>query len=817
MAGELGSPDRRSRISRATSLSSGPFGFLIWLVTLVMCGLARRRADRRRGDLPLDRPNPPVAAKQAAALPEEKPTPPCQPPSASSEAESVVQSAPPVSLEKASGQPEDARFDELLSPQLDRPGTDEEQSPDESPPTEHRLPNSDEAEATKAPREVRVSERGHRIASGSPPAGTRHIAPEKRGGRPRGPIDRSGSAGDEPRAGSTRAEVVCWKWGAEWEIGLRLDSEFLDLPGLRVTQGNVPLDRSIDRDGCWVVRDLTQTVEIAWDEDQSEQVRLLVPEGFLLLRLGGEALEWGRQTRCLSKGLHLVVVPEYWQLVRDSAENVQVGVEPISAQGCSAYVVACERDSARMDFRAPGVGALRIGSRPWRFEPDGNLIADASSMAGPLFGPCLPSLRVLGEGIDHAPWSSIGTIVIGEEGGARRRKTTSFHPDPSVTEQTLPAEVAAWGANWLFVRLYDHDDSLVDSLDFRFVPGLRSLIVAAFDFLPDDEGYPPATVTFVHDPGCSVRLAPGAPSEITLLAGIEETVLTLPPIPACDKAPCIVQGSAGGHVRAVARVDRVWWALGEQGSTPCQWTDEVLPVSQGDLAATSLRVLWVRLPVDRWTDRVTLRLGDGRPRHFPVAVGSRFVRIPLADFSDVPEREQPGETPIFLRIRPSATGRASQTVACSLVVLIRCSLCTGFVGVSLDALREHVEQEHLGLFFRPLTYNELRDKMPSLPRQIYRCGYCPSYVPSDDYRNPTSAITRHVEHCPHAERVLDKVRVRFHIVSSVDEIRKWVEDLRNLPRIERCKLCGGNLNEPTPTDKVRHLLEKHSGEVYELI
>jgi len=126
----------------------------------------------------------------------------------------------------------------------------------------------------------------------------------------------------------------------------------------------------------------------------------------------------------------------------------------------------------------------------------------------------------------------------------------------------------------------------------------------------------------------------------------------------------------------------------------------------------------------------------------------------------------------------------------------------------------HVGSFHLGDFFRHLTYEELRDRIPSLPYEIYRCSYCDYYVESGDAMNPVSAICDHiVRNCPKAPRGVGPVPIKFRATRDLDEIRKNV--IHNLQYIYKCELCNYVLENPVGSDMINHLIGSHRSELYE--
>ena len=94
-------------------------------------------------------------------------------------------------------------------------------------------------------------------------------------------------------------------------------------------------------------------------------------------------------------------------------------------------------------------------------------LEDAGENIGPLFSKP-PNILSVGS----QAWREIKTIVVGEEGSGRGRWRTEFSPDSDRVDQDLPPEILDKRGGWYFLRFYDGNDDLAESLDFRFLSGL---------------------------------------------------------------------------------------------------------------------------------------------------------------------------------------------------------------------------------------------------------------------------------------------------------------------------------------------------------
>lgn len=510
----------------------------------------------------------------------------------------------------------------------------------------------------------------------------------------------------------------------------------------------------------------------------------------------------------LSAGSYLVIVPEGLERDEELAGTAAAAPEPLCLEGYQGHFFYLASDHAgKIAFRDQTGDALIMDSSGPRFQFAGKRLHDASDTLGPLFGGSPPRIRI-GDG----NWREVRTIVIGVEGIGQGQWRRSFSPNPALAEQDLPAEIVGRKAGWYFVRFYDSQNELIDSLDFRFAVGLRGITIQPSDPCPSAEGHEAATVEFQHDADWRVIKLSATLQDVGIGHLGETTILTIPPSPECDRTQWLLGPESGPNVEVTILIERLWWAVGEENSLPSEWHDEQIPISREDLAATSRRAFWLHVPKKRWTDYVRMGFCLSTARPYEVPVTENTVIIPLRDFGDAPEMGRIGEFPLFLWV--SHKGQIFEASPCKLLV----KACCRFDDLSTtkeEDMLQHVRAGHLGQFTRQLMYEELRDRIPNLPAAIYRCGYCPSYVRADNRSYPTEAIIRHIEHaCEDARREGSVAQIRFRVVTDTEEIRENV--IANLPRFHKCKLCDYEFKNFDETSVLRHLTERHRSKLFDL-
>jgi hypothetical protein len=587
-------------------------------------------------------------------------------------------------------------------------------------------------------------------------------------------------------------------------LAVEAPEELLESPDLKILQNGSALYEL--EWGCWRLEHVSGEVVVRWNEAGAlQEMKVeLGQERYLLFKLVGQDMDQGRLVGSPTSGSYLVIAPDTWERDETLSGPPPVMPEPASVAGYKAHFFDLEKDGdGKIAFRLPGGQPLVIEPKAPRFELFGRQLTDASEHLGPLFGEEPPRIRAL----DAQTWNKVPTIVVGEEGGGRGRWRTAFSPDPGKTEQDLPSEVAARKGGWYFLRFYDANDDLIESLDFRFVDSLKEIRVPQSPALPSAGGHQPVSVEFLHTSECTVQPT-GNLTNIQIERQEERTVLTVPPDPDCDLSRWLVFPGKGPSVEIALLMERIWWAVEEEDKPPSQWRDDPVVLAHEAFAATSSKALWLRLPKRGWVESVLVGFEKHRTRQFHVKVSERAITIPLRDFGDAEELSNIGAASLYVWVTPC------QAKVVNVTVKAGCRFCD-FSSSHEEVLLSHIESVHLDKLFTSLNWQEMRQHDPMLPAGIYRCSYCDFYVASNDPRNPTSAIINHItDKCPKVPRGQGTIRISFRVINDVSEIREHV--IKSLPRIYKCLLCGAQLKEVTSRTRMQHLMNLHEKSLYSL-
>jgi len=465
----------------------------------------------------------------------------------------------------------------------------------------------------------------------------KRLEPGNRGGRPRAPTrDREKQPLQEGKPRCPKPEIVCWKRERQWIPAVEVPEELFESPNLAVLQNGLPLTQDESREGCWHLKEAYGQVVVQWKEDKvAREIKIaLGEENYLLFKLSGQNQNQGRHVKSPSSGSYLLMVLDDWERDDTLSGSPPAAPEHVSLAGYKAHFFELEKDGdGKIAFRAPMGRSFVIESQALQFELVGSRLNEASGEKGPLFGERPPQIRAP----DNQGWKDVGTIVVGEEGSGKGRWRMAFSPVRGLIEQDLPSEIADRKGGWYFLRFYDMNDDLVESLDFRFLYALEEINILQPSPLPPEDGHKPMGVKFLHKPGCLVQPADVVAASVQIERTDDKTILVVPANPAFDETRWLVGPEGGPQVEATILVERLWWAIGEEDNAPSEWKDQLLTLARADFAAASKKALWLRLPKRRWADRVLVGFEQPKARPYDVKVTEKTIAVPFREFGDSEE------------------------------------------------------------------------------------------------------------------------------------------------------------------------------------
>ena len=459
------------------------------------------------------------------------------PPIESSTASAEAPSAPPghePALSISDGE------DQLLPPSA-------EFEPDESPTAASPTTDDGQHDHPETVEEPEIDE-SDGIAEGNTDAAIerdREGGPGQFGGR-RG--RRSGNPAPERyKSPSSRPELVCRRIPATacWEVILSADEE-AQLAAAHLE--DTPLDFT---DGRCSVPSLTGCLTV-FSQDGQEHILPLFEGEPLIFKLPKNWAGEGRRTSGITSGHFIVIAPIKWE---------RTGHAPVEADNCTDPAFRAHyfhRDANVPDETAGGFHEWAGSPVATGIELIGRNIYDDSDH-GMLFVGDPPDLKP-SPGIE---WARVGEEI--EQGWGQ-----NFQPGL----QSL-AEVLGGREGRFFLRVYDPEVHLLDSVAFRYVRDLSRIKVNGTEYaqgtmlMPGETGYPRIEISLVGADGSTLTpiLPPQAQQAIAPSGAVK-----VPPLPGADSITCSLGPDARG-VNIVLDLPRIWWRLEDGRPDAGAWRD----------------------------------------------------------------------------------------------------------------------------------------------------------------------------------------------------------------------------------------------------
>lgn len=457
-------------------------------------------------------------------------------------------------------------------------------------------------------------------------------APDDRGGRSRGPTkQRQREPSTKPKPLSLKPEIICWNKRWEWIVGIEVPEEF-ESP--RVSQTDALLEQDTSEEGHYHLRCIEGTVKVAWTEGEKDITILEEGRNYLIFKMRKDWKGLGRLVKCPTAGYYLCIAPQEWKRDEEMSGSAPVVPENVQINGYKThfFVLRQNGDTAIAFIDAKGE-RIQAETGSSRFQLVGKEISDSSDDMGPLFGEEPPRIKT----IDERELNNVGVIVVGEEGRGRNRWRTQFVPQEGSKEQRMPDELTNRQGGWYFVRIYDNDDDLLESMDFRFIVGLKEIQIMNSECLAEPDGYNDVTVQFIHQANLKVEPAGQEMHQaLTIRRENDVTIVTIPPKPDYDKTHWILRDGAAA-TKVTVLVERIWWCVGRMGIVPTNWTDKTVSSSRKDFTAITDKALWVKFPRTRWISKIDVGFNRIKSRFSNVEVEKKEIAIPLRDFCDAEE------------------------------------------------------------------------------------------------------------------------------------------------------------------------------------
>jgi hypothetical protein len=614
-----------------------------------------------------------------------------------------------------------------------------------------------------------------------------HRAAVHHGGGGRGPRDR---APRDKRARRPKLQLIATCDSGAWQIFAELDGT--DVSNVRLVQGDIAVEASpeMSRHRFGPLQNLIKPIRLVFEDENGPEWPLLTSDSPLIFQVKGD---FARLVPRRTAGMNFALVPDNWHYNELKSGPPPSASEATAIRGYVVHFFSSDRNPT-VAFDRPDGSSMVFSLAQRGCQLIGRALPDAEESMGSLFAGQLPAL----EG-DTALMEKVRTIVVGVEGrGPGRWREAYTYPGDTAPWQ-LPSSVPS---GWYLVRLYDTQDRLIDSIDFRYIAGLKSIDVkgggptGGFDATD-------VRVTFRHDEGTSVQLGDSTLPQMphTPEMGVGWTAFEWRHHPDIRR-PVFEVRDGGQPVLVTIDTDIIWWALIQnvQLAEPA-WQASPIELTAVHFAPESDSKIVLRFPRSSKFDAFIGFTGAERRK---LLITDKQAFVQLYGFGDAPELQRFGKHSLKLWIR--AEESEMELEIGRVISRIKCSWCE-YQSHDESALLDHLLGQHHERFFEQL---KLRGEDVDRPDAIFVClvSDCGQYYPESRLpeENPISRLSRHSNERHHSKMAFKKISSPQDINNLLGLHEKWVW---------RCNL--GTCRPITPkseadfslSDKKAHLREEH--------
>jgi len=621
------------------------------------------------------------------------------------------------------------------------------------------------------------------------------ISPEKRGGHPRESAQTKVDEKPDKRPSYPKPHLIAQRGIGDWQIFI--DAEHATSTDLRIVQSGAALLNEINGAELAIfgpLHNLTTPLEIFCNGSPPIEQTLITKENpALIFRVIQE--DFAQSVRYPSRGLNLAVVPTDWRYNAERSGLPMIEPEPFGISGYMVHYYSTDHSTV-LAFDRPDNEPYELHAAKSRFRLEGRQLKDAELRMGPLFIGDPPMLEA-----DRDALRLVRTIVIGDEGYGTGKWRSAFDLNGiSGDNWPMPAGIRNQGSGWYFVRLYDADGDLIDSLHFRYISSLRNIEINSLRGQGVDDHI---SATFTHDGNISVRPSSAFSALVGEPAASERGLTTFVwPYDASVREVGFEVESHGKVVRVTVEADRIWWARVDppRQSAPI-WRATTMEFTPDDFAPVSNVELWIRVP-RLAAPTAYLGFNSNDRRKIVIAKSDGTVIVRLHEYSEAPELMRLGTHALQLWIPGSKL--ESLTEIAKVTVFKKCPWCDKYGAEPAELVTHLLDEHHDELFERLVLRGEGVSNSTDRKSRIV-CLECGESYPESGLReeNPITLLGVHSNY-RHVGRMSYKKVDSPHELPGGQE--KW---------IWKCKLDPAHAIIPPPadenalSDKKAHLMEEH--------
>ena len=357
---------------------------------------------------------------------------------------------------------------------------------------------------------------------------------------------------------SSRPELACREplSSQEWEVFLSADEECL-LTSVRLESQGQERKLNLTNPRECFIPSLHGSLIVSYGDGQELRIPLFEEGTPLIFKLRKDWTGTGRRVSRFTKGYFVIIAPTTWERIGHESSEPAGCIDPAFQVNFWQVLTSSEDFGGFKEWKIPSSAPV--------IELIGMCVFD-NSKEGDLFVGDVPVLKESPE---------ITWVRVGEE--AEAGWGANFKP----REKSLP-EVLGNRNGWFFLRAYNNDVKLIDSISFRYLRDLRQIRINGEEYtqdmilVPPPSGYPLTKIGFVG--ADETTLSPYLPQE-SICTVTPSNLLEIPPSSEADSIMCILESSEGS-VNVKLNLPRIWWQIQSDHADPNQWCDTPLTMTR---------------------------------------------------------------------------------------------------------------------------------------------------------------------------------------------------------------------------------------------
>jgi len=441
-------------------------------------------------------------------------------------------------------------------------------------------------------------------------------------------------------------ELICFKKGQVWNLGIRFLGDLSCFSHIQIIQDDKTIQ--VENDEYYKIEKFAP-ITIKWKDKGKLRQKLFelndrVCDNPLIFKVYSQKKNVAKFVKELAYGSYCVAVPVNWQREVELAGDAPIEPENLSIPGFKVHFFVLNKWSGFLiAFKKPDNEKYIISPKDSRFDLRGNIISDCQEDVAPLFGDELPKLY------DNLSWKDVETIIVGEEGEGEGYDELGWEIQPKLDAPELDFNqleqqgkigiISKSKKSWFYIRIYDCEYNLIESLDFRFIQGLKGIKINNHSITPGANGHLPAKIKFFHNELCQIDIFKDGNKKISRRSLDNGTEATIPPNPAWDLTDWEIEDTTGKKVSIELLVERIWWSLYNENKplSSNNWSDKVINLSNDRFNATSPYAISLWFPKPGWLTHMSVGFKKQTAQRYRLFTSQRNILIYLRDFGECEE------------------------------------------------------------------------------------------------------------------------------------------------------------------------------------